>query len=61
MKENEVVVQNEEEEEGIAKFCDILTYTQTDTVHTGPLNYSLGITNKKIYRAAQRVSLLGFS
>ena len=32
MKEKEVVKENEEEEEGISKFCDILTYTQTDMV-----------------------------
>ena len=28
MKEKEVVEENEEEEEGISKFCDILTYIQ---------------------------------
>ena len=30
MKEKEVVEENEEEEEGISKFCHIHTYTQAD-------------------------------
>ena len=32
MKEKEVVEENEEEEEGISKFCYIHPHTQTDTV-----------------------------